>query len=264
MKSICSILVLLSVTVSGQQLKKLRDIKLPPTVDKISVDRLGGFYTMNDCGIDKFSPEGKPEGKYHPRGCNPTELLEAWGLARIFAYRKSEQRFVIFDPQMEILDYKPIDPSLAVEPQLATPAPDLNSFWVLDIDNSVKKFDAAIRTLSLESDTLKFVKGKFVHMREYQGMLFLLEPTTGIYVLNKLGQLISKVDATDITYFSFAGEDLYYLKGDKVYFADIFDFGKEPYSIDVPKGYEFVVATDERLILIKDGSGEVFAFTPRH
>jgi hypothetical protein len=261
MKSCVWILLFLSLNSYGQQLKKLREIKLPPTVDRISVDRLGGFYTVNDCGIHKFSPEGKEESAYRPRGCHPTQLVEAWGYARVFAFRKDEMRFVVFDPKMEILDYTLIDPSLAIEPQLATPAPDLNSFWILDIDNSVKKFDAAIRTITLESDTLKFVKGKFTHMREYQGMLFLLERETGIYVLNKLGQLISKIDVTGINYFSFAGEDLYYLKDNQVYFHDL--FSKDSYSIIVSPGYEFVVATDERLVLIKDGKAEVFAFTPR-
>lgn len=261
MKFFSLILLLIATTGSSQQLKKLRDIKLPTSVDRISVDRLGGFYTVNNCGIDKFSPEGKSEAKYHPRGCTDSELVEAWGYARVFAYQKYKQHFIVFDPLMEVLDFKTIDPSLAVEPQLATPAPDLNSFWVLDVDNSVKKFDAAIRTITLEMDTLKTIKNKFTFMREYQSMLFLLEPSTGIYVLNKLGQLISIIDAKNINYFSFAGEDLYYLKGNAVYFMDI--FSKDTYSVSVPSGYKFVVATDERLILIKDGQGEVFAFTPR-
>jgi hypothetical protein len=261
MKSLSLILLLFSTVGFGQQIKKLKDIKLPSRIDRISVDRLGGFYTVNSCGIDKFSPEGKAEGKYRPRGCTDSELVEAWGYARVFAYQKSKQQFIVFDPTMDILDFKVIDPSSAVEPQLATPAPDLNSFWVLDIDNSVKKFDAAIKTVTLEFETLRNVNAKFIYMREYQGMLFLLEPATGIYVLNKMGQHIATIDAANIKYFSFAGEDLYYLKDDAVFFYDI--FSKDKYSITIPSGYEFVVATDERLILIKGGSGEVFQFEPK-
>jgi hypothetical protein len=261
MRTLIALLLISTLSASAQQLKKLRDVKLPAAVDCISVDRLGGFYTVTDCGIDKFDPEGKAVGKYRPRGCTTTELVEAWGNARVFAFQKSHPRFIVFNPEMEILDFISIDPAFAVEPQLAAPAPDMSSFWILDVDKSVKKIDGASRTVSFETDTLKSVKGNFVYMREYQNMLFLLEPSTGIHVLNKLGQPLSKIDATNINYFNFAGEDLYYLKDNQVYFYDI--FSKDTYSISVTPGYKFVVATDERLILIKDGAAEVFAFTPR-
>jgi hypothetical protein len=261
MRTLLALLLILNLAASAQQLKKLRDIKLPATVDRISVDRLGGFYTVNDCGINKFDPEGRPASKYQSKGCTPTELLEAWGNARVFAFQKSRHQFIVFNPEMEILDNITIDPAFAIDPQLAAPAPDMSSFWILDIDKSVKKIDGASRTVSFETDTLKSVKGNFIYMREYQNMLFLLEPNTGIHVLNKLGQPLSKIEATNINYFNFAGEDLYYLKDNQVYFYDI--FSKDTYSIQVTPGYKFVVATDERLILIKDGAAEVFAFTPR-
>lgn len=261
MRTFIVVLLLSALTVSAQELKKLRDINLPATVDRISVDRLGGFYTVHDCGINKFDPEGKAVHKYQPRGCMPTELVEAWGNARVFAFQKSHPRFIVFNPEMEILDFISIDPAFAVEPQLATPAPDMSSFWILDIDKSLKKIDGASRTVSFESDTLKSITGNFSYMREYQNMLFLLEPSTGIFVLNKLGQLIATIQATNINYFNFAGEDLYYLKDNAVYFYDI--FSKDTYSVSVPASYKFVVATDERLILIKDGHAEVFAFTPK-
>jgi hypothetical protein len=261
MRTLIALLLISVLGASAQQLKKLRDVKLPVTVDRISVDRLGGFYTVNDCGINKFDPEGKAAGKYQPKDCTRTELFEAWGNARLFAFQKSQLSLTVFNPEMEILDIVPIDPAFAIEPQLAAPAPDMSSFWILDVDKSVKKIDGPSHTVSFETDTLKSVTGNFVYMREYQNMLFLLEPSTGIHVLNKLGQPISRIEATNINYFNFAGEDLYYLKDNQVYFYDI--FSKNAYSISVTPGYKFVVATDERLILIKDGTAEVFAFTPR-
>jgi hypothetical protein len=62
-------------------------------------------------------------------------------------------------------------------------------------------------------------------------------------------------------YFSFSGEDLYFLKDNKVYFFDIFT--RDAYTIDVAEGFKFVIATDEKLILIKDGRAEIFEFSPR-
>ena len=69
------------------------------------------------------------------------------------------------------------------------------------------------------------------------------------------------IPAEGIHYFNFAGEDLYYLKGETVHFFDILT--KESYSFPVPPGFQFAVATDERLILLKDGLAEVFEFSPK-
>ena len=94
---------------------------------------------------------------------------------------------------MEVPWFKNHRPSLAVEPQLATPAWQTR-FWVLDVDNSVKNFDAAIRTITLEMDTLKTIRINSPFMREYQSMLFCLGPQPAFMYWTKLGQLISIID----------------------------------------------------------------------
>jgi len=263
MKLLTVVLSLIGSTLLAQQFPytKLREVKLQSDVERISVDRLGGFYTVNKCGIEKFDPEGKREKNYVKKICTDTELLEAWQLARIYAYQKSKQQFIVFNPNMEIIELLDIDPAFAVEPQLATLSPDLQTYWILDIDNSLKKIDLRSETVSLETDALKKIKGKIIHLREYQNLLFVLNADSGIYIINKLGKLVSQVEAPGISYFSFAGEDLYYLKGNQVTFFDI--FSNDTYSIDVPAGNKFVVATDERLILIRDGLAEIFQFTPK-
>lgn len=262
MKSLVLCCSLLAGATMAQEFpyKKLKEIKLQNPVDEISVDRLGGFYTANDCGIEQYSAEGKLQNKYLPKGCNTIDLFEAWPLMRLYAYQKSEQQFVVLDHQLELVDFSKIDDAFAVEPQLAAPASNLHSYWILDIDNSIKKIDLRSSTVSLESDDLKATKGTFTHMREYQNLLFLLDKQSGIFVINKLGKLVYKIDAPDIVYFSFSGEDLYYLKGNQLHFYDIFT--KDSYQIEVPAGNKFAVATDERLILIKDGQATMYEFAP--
>ncbi len=241
--------------------KKLKEVKLQANVTRVSVDRLGGFYTVSDCGIEQFNPEGKLQNKYLPNGCTGTELFEAWPLMRLYAYQKSKQQFILFDHNLKQVDQLQIDPAFAVEPQLAAPASDLKYYWILDLDNSIKRIDPEGNTVSLESEDLKEVKAKFTHMREYQSFLFLLDENSGIYIINKLGKLVSKIGTPGIQYFNFAGEDLYYLSGNQLIFYDIFT--KDSYHIEVPPGNKFVIATDERLILIKEKLAEIFEFTPR-
>lgn len=263
MKSLIFLLSLLAEQAIAQQapLKKINEIKIQSNVEHISVDRLGGFYTVSDCSIEQYDAEGKRLKKYSLTDCEQTDLLEAWPLMRVYAYQNSKQQFLILDHVLELVEVLKIDPAFAVEPQLAAPSPDLKAYWILDMDNSIKKIDIGSQTVSLESEALKDVKGPFTHLREYQSMLFVLDVNSGIYIINKLGKLVSKIEARGIQYFSFAGEDLYYLNDNQLHFYDIFT--KEIYSIEVPVGIKFCVATDEKLILIKDLVAEIFAFTPR-
>ena len=257
-----SLLLLLSIPAFNQSIgKKLREVKLTGHITSISVDRLGGFYTVTDCGIKQFNPEGKQLGAYTPRGCTPTEIFESWNYVRSYAYQKTKQQFLVFNNNMEMEIEKQfeIDPATAFSPQLATISSDLKSYWLIDEDNSLKRVDLSNQAVILESDALKEVKGKFVHIREYQNMLFVLNGASGIYVLNKLGGMFYKIDAPT-SYFNFAGEDLYYLKDGIINFFNIFN--KEKYTVKVSAEFRFSVITDERLILIKDGLAEVYEYTP--
>lgn len=259
------IVLLLSLSLSSAvaqnfPYKKLREIKIPSKINRISVDRLGGFYVVSDCEVMQFDPEGIQKSSYKLSSCNPIELVEAWPLMRIYAYQNYKQQFTIFDSHLEEVEKLDLDPAFAVDPKLATPSTDLKYYWILDVDNSIKRVNINSKLVDLESDALKSKNGKFLHMREYQSMLFVLNENFGVYVINKLGKLITEIPAAGANYFSFTGEDLYYLIGNKVHFYHIFN--DEGYSIDVPAETKFVVVTDERLILLKNGIAEVYEFSP--
>ena len=240
--------------------KKIKEIKLQSKVSTITVDRLGGFYTVSDCKIEQFSPEGELQKTFSRDRCNPTELMEAWPLMRIFAYQNYKQQFTLFSSHLEVVDNLDIDPSYAIEPQLAAPSSDLRHYWILDLDNSIKRISLYTNTVDIETESLKSIPGKFIFLRDYQNMLFLLHESQGIFVLNNLGNLVFKIPTDKISYFNFAGEDLYYLKEDRVKFFNIFN--KDTYEVKVPIGYKFAIATDEKLILLKDGKAEINEFKP--
>lgn len=254
---------LFSIELTGQKFihKKIKDIKIQNKVEKVSVDRLGGFYTVGECTIQQFNPDGKLTGTYKLDACESTEIIEAWQLMRIYAYQSFKQQFTIFNNHLEEVDKLNIDPAFVIEPKLSTPSPDLSHYWIVDADNSIKRVNIKNRAVDIESESLKSVEGRFIHIREYQNMLFLLNEYSGIYVLNMFGKLMFKIPGLKTSYFSFAGEDLYYLEDNRIHFFDIFT--KETYSTEVSPGFKFVIATDEKLILIKDGKGEIYEFTPR-
>lgn len=250
----------------AQQLspKKLHQSKTHlEKVERISVDRLGGIYLSSSCGLEKFDPDGYEQEKKKFNECTPTEVLEAWNPFRIYGFQKSIRSFLVFDQSLSITEKIMIDSALAIEPLLATPASDNRSYWLLDIDFSIKKIDLYNSRVLFETEPIfdPSQSYRFTHMREFQNFLFLLDDQKAIYVLNSVGKLVKKMDALGASYFSVLGEDIYYLSNGQVNFFDIYT--EESYRVDVPDDTDFVVATDEKMILIKDKLLEVFQFTPR-
>lgn len=238
--------------------KKLKEGKFSGSIDRISVDRLGGFYLVTNCGINQYDPEGNELSSYRPRGCTPTELFEAWGYARLYGFQKAKSQLTVFNKDLELLEPRAIDPAFAVEPQLAAPASYEHSYWILDVDNSIKKINTNTNSVEFESDTLLGMPHQFAHMRDYQNLFFLLDKNTGIFVFNKFGKLISRLAAQGVTYFNFAGEDLYFVENNTLRFINI--YSKDAYEIPLPEGVRFCVVTDERLVLIKEKHFEVYEF----
>lgn len=244
--------------------KKLHQSKITlQKVERISVDRLGGFYLSSACGLEKFDPEGHEKEKYRFSKCTATELLEAWNLFRIYGFQRATRSFKIYDQYLTVNEEIKIDSAFAIEPLLATPSNDNRSYWILDVDYSLKKIDLYNKKVIFETESVfnPNKKYNFIHAREFQNFLFLLDEAEGIFVLNNVGRFVKKIDAKGANYFSVLGEDIYFLKDNKVHFFDIYT--EETYSVDVPAYTKFVVATDERLVLIKDKLIEVYAFTPK-
>jgi hypothetical protein len=244
--------------------QKLHQEKIHLTkVERISVDRLGGFYLSSSCGIEKFDPNGVAKEKYHLRNCTSVEVLECWNPFRMYAFQKSTRSFRVYDQYLTVSEEMAIDSAVAIAPLLATPANDNRSYWLLDSDYSIKKIDFRTNKVLFESEPIVDPTGTFhfVHMREFQNFIFLMDEKEGLFVLNNVGRFVKKIDSRGATYFSVLGEDIYFLKDNKVHFFDIFT--EEIYTIEVPQNTRFVIATDEKITLIKDKTLEVYAFTPR-
>jgi hypothetical protein len=91
-------LVVFTFETNAQQLstKKLHQSKIQlEKVDRISVDRLGGFYVSAACGIEKFDPDGVEKEKYKFRNCVTEEVVEAWNPFRIYAFQKTMRSFKV-------------------------------------------------------------------------------------------------------------------------------------------------------------------------
>jgi hypothetical protein len=265
MKAKLILLLIVSLTCGGghaQTLgKKIKDIKTKG-VAQVSVDRLGNFFLMGTNGtIKKYDAQGKETAALKH---SHATLLEPCFHPIIFLYRKKDQSISNYGRNFENEKVTPLDPAWAIEPHLVCPTND-NKIWIYDgSDASLKKVNPLTQEVISEFsiDTTQFKsKPSFTHLREYQSMVFLLDPTSGIFIFNNIGKLVNHLNVSGLLHFNFFGEELYYLHHHKIIFYDL--YSEEERSIAVDGNFQFVLVTDERILLIDQKKGSLFEFNPQ-
>lgn len=253
------ILILAPFVLHGQS-KKITSFKTTSEVVSAAIDRAGDFYVVLRSGdIQKYDKNGTILGSYQHEGL-PT-LFDPSNAIRLLIYYKKGQQFSWLSPDLSVNPFQVIDPSLVIDASLICPSGDQN-MWMLDnADLSLKKVSLSdSRVLNEFSITDQFKENRFTSMREYQNFLFLLDPKTGIVVYNSLGRLMRKIPIIGLTHFNFLGEELYYAENAKVKFLDLFT--AETRELSLPQPAQFILLTDERMILTTTNQVEVFEFTP--
>ena len=260
MKWIGLLILILSSFLAFGQLKKIASIKTSSDVIYSAVDRAGDFYVVLQSGeIQKYDKNGINLGSYAHEGV-PT-LFDPANAIRLLVYYKNVQQFTWLSPDLGATTFQTIDSSIAIDVSLICPSGDQN-IWILDgADLSLKKVslrDSRVITEFTVSD--QFKENRFTLMREYQNFLFLLDPTTGIFVYNSLGKQIRKIPSAGLAYFNFLGEELYYKEEGKLKFLDLFT--AETREMNLPTPTDFVLLTDERMIVATKDQVVIFEFTP--
>jgi len=260
MKFIGWLILILAPCVSHGQSKKIASIKTSSEVVFAAIDRAGDFYVMLKSGdIQKYDKNGVLLGSYSHEG-TPT-LFDPSNAIRLLIYYKKGQQFSWLSPDLSVNPFQNVDPSLVIDPSLICPSGDQN-MWMLDnADLSLKRVSLRdSRVLSEFSISDQFKENRFTLMREYQNFLFLLDPKTGITVYNSLGRLMRKIPTIGLINFNFLGEELYYTENAKIKFLDLFT--AETRELTLPQPAQFVLLTDERMILSTTNLVEVFEFIP--
>lgn len=220
------------------------------------VDRPGDLYILHtDNTISKFDTLGMPIAS--PRFEKTPTVFEPRDGARMFTYSADHKQGSFFSSATK--QEFTIHDHYALEPILATSSGD-NGIWVVDkADWSIKRIDLKTSKVIAEAliNRTQFEgEPKIVAIREYQNFLFVLEKNTGILIFNGLGKQIKKIDAPNITYFNFLGEELYYKNNDKLIFYDLFDGTTRKEASDEKSLYTLL--TDARKYVVYADRIDVF------
>lgn len=268
MKILVPVLLLMFVLLEApaqQEFKgenKITTLTLSDTIVSAAIDRPGDFYAITTSGqIQRFDKDGKLTLLY--KAAQVPTLFDPRDGSRLFVYYREQQHYEYLNPSFEPISSYKIDAAFAIQPWLICPSGEYK-LWVLDsADHSLKKINVRASEVEVEvvvDATLIENASSFKIMREYQNFVFLLDPARGIYVFNSLGRHIKTIPAPGIKSFNFLGEELYYLRKGKLEFFNLFSV--ETRQLPIAEGYTDALLTDERMILFKPESIDIFSFRP--
>ena len=260
------ILVLSAASAQDFKFQKLRERELPVTAGYHSVDRLGGIVVYGENKLIRLSPEGITEAVRDTpieRPSDEIRLIEAWNPLLIRVHLKTPDGDRIHFLDSKLLNAQEplrVDPAFSVEPILIAPGNNNYSFWILDIDRSLKLINSDKSMVEWESGTIASPDGsEFGHLRFWQNFLLLTTENGTIMIVSRLGKVLKTFKGSSLQP-GVLGEDIYYLSDDLLIFENLYTSSKK--ELRLPYRPDRVVATDERLILFKGKKIEVYLFEP--
>jgi len=231
---------------SQNQLTKLKEWSAGEIVN-VSVDRMGNFFLLPEKGgIKKYDLDGKVMASLPKK--KPT-LIETWYHPNIFIYDHASQKYYSYGRFFEdVKEYK-LAPEFAIEPYLVCPTHD-NRLWILDkADYSLKKVNPLNQEVINEFNLdIGSSTPEFTYLREYQNLIFLQEKNSGIWIINTLGKIITKIEINKPSNFGFFGQELYYLENNIIHFVDLLTEAR--HELPLAGDLKFAIVTDERIMTV--------------
>ncbi|HYF69219.1 MAG TPA: hypothetical protein VD884_13840 [Ohtaekwangia sp.] len=244
------------------QLKEINSFGTADTVVFASVDRPGELYVvLKNNDVQKFDIDGTLLHTVN-FGFTPA-ILEPRDGSRIFISFRENNSFHFLPPSLQPrLEPQYVDSAFAITPFLVCPAGDYNLVVLDSADWSLKKISLKKNELLSETvlqDTV-YRYANFTYMREYQNLLFLLDKNHGIRMYSTLGKYLKSIPIKDLSWFNFIGEDLYYIREDKLHFINLFTL--ETRVMQLPFAAHFAILTDERLFLADHKTIRILTLKP--
>jgi hypothetical protein len=242
--------------------KKIKTLEVSDTIVHAYIDRPGDLYLLTKEGqIQKFDLDGHLTILYKTHQM-PT-LFDPRDGARLFFYFRDTQHYEYRSPSFDVVKAYRIDSSFVIQPWMITSSGD-HKLWVLDAaDHSLKKINPLESEVEVEvtiDSTVIKDATIFDNMREYQGFVFLHDHAKGIHVFSGMGKHIKTIEVSGVESFNFLGEELYYLKNNKIIFFDL--FSAETREVPLAGKARQVLMSDQRLFLIGFRSVEIFEAIP--
>lgn len=233
-----------------------------PKISTVSIDRYGFIYIADDRGnVHLYDTIGNFMLNYSPRQNNEVTLLEAWRKVNIFVFNNNYQEYVILDRFLTASTTHRLRSEDVGFARLATLSADQN-IWVIDEKEfSLKKINIRYNKTEIVTPLdliLNPNNYNMTFMREYQNLLFISDRNSGILVFDNLGSYKAKIPLKNVNFFSFRGDQLYFVANDKIWLYNIYT--KEEQSVNIPVNYKFdyILLAQDKAYGFTNSSMEIF------
>ncbi len=246
----------------AQRFEKLTNFTAEKPIHYAAIDRPGELYLIfGDSTISRYGTSGalmaSGQLPFKPDVFDPRDG------SRLYAFNRKQAQYIFFAPFFSLQNPPlTLDSAFVIEPFLACSSGDRDIVIIDEADWSLKKVNLRSNRLLFESmlsdSSASLSKVSFI--REYQNLLFMLQPDRGIMIFNMLGHHLRTIDVVGARHFNFLGEEVYYPRGNRLILFDLFT--AESRAIDLPYFADFALLTDERLYLVKGQNVDVFLVKP--
>lgn len=245
----------------GQAIVLERQVPLDSRAATGSIDRAGNIYIADDKGsLFKMDSAGTLLHSYSPNRKGTIAYVEAWETLNVLLFYEDLQEYRLLNRFLTHVATKSFTPNIFA--RLLAPSSD-NNIWLFDdSDFALKKFNTGYNALEIVTDLTGIVDANFQgeHLREYQHLVFLADYHAGIYMFDNLGNYIRTLPFTQVGYFNFLQDKLYFLKDNKVHFYDLYTGEYSTLTTPSEQEYRFVLATDTRLYCVSRRALDIYTY----
>ena len=250
----------------GQSLKLIKEIPTPP-IKTVSMDLSGHVYIASEKGdVFKYNSSGEQIIHYSPIKPVEINVLEAWNPLRVFLFHADFQEYIFLDRFLTPSPSYTLNTEDSDFVNTATTSLD-NNIWLIDITSfSLQKLDIDFNQLLINTP-LELVLNPSDYdvnfIREYQNILFINDKKTGILIFDNLGNYIKTLKIPGIEYFSFQGNNLYFLHKGNIQLIDIYDpvLDVKEIALETGTAFKFVLLSKENAFLFTDNKMLIYAIS---
>ncbi len=248
----------------AQQLVEINKTRIEKPL-AISVDKKAALFIADQQGnINKYDSLGNLELNFSPQRIREADGLEAWLTLRIFVFYQDFQEYTLLD---RFLNPKADEAYRFNSPQIgfvqaASLAAD-NDIWLFDnTDFSLKKYNPQTENISVNTalDLLLNPRRYEINfIREYQNLLMVNDPNSGILIFDNLGNYKKTLPYLHLKYIGVLANEICVLKEQKLELFDLYSSAIR--SIQLPTGTTWQFATllsPTKLVALSDQSLHVF------
>ncbi|QCR25192.1 hypothetical protein C1N53_20280 [Pontibacter sp. SGAir0037] len=233
----------------------------------ISQDRDGNIYMLDaKRTLRKYDPSGKPLLHFSPTTRGQIAAIEAWNPLKVLLFYEDRQEILLLDRFLRpITSTQLSDYNISGTVRAATQSSD-DSFWLFnETELTLSKLDIRNRSVTV-STPLNLILDQanldVRQLREYQNKVYMLDANGGVLVFDNLGNYTTKLPFTGLSYISFYGNELYFVKDNILYFYDLYQQKQRTIALPSSKVYQAAFVSNKYTYLFSQKELDVYNLQP--